>query len=336
MTSPILHRMATRPSPRHAVRRLGALLWLPLVALLAVTGRAQDDGAPPPPLKVLASVPTYGALATEIGAGLVDVYVPTRPGQDMHTVTATPSIMARVRDTDLVLHTGLDAEFWLEPLLRGSGNTRLLGDPRRMVALSDGIRLLEVPTEVSRRAGDIHAFGNVHVWADPLNVRIMAARVKDALVALRPGAEAAITARHAAFHERLTRALVRWLTDYQGLKGRPVVTYHRSWVYFLERFGLTDGGTVEPKPRVAPTASHLDELVTGMRAREVGVIIAEPFHSPEATDFLVERTGAKVLVLSTHPGFPEGDPATADIVGHFEHNLAALAAALGLEVSHQP
>lgn len=317
-----------------ARRSLAALL------LVGASLAAQDDPEPttgaPSPLKVLATVPTYGALATEIGADLVDVYVPTRPGQDMHSVTATPSIMARVRDTDLVLHTGLDAEFWLEPLLRGSGNTRLLGDPRRMVSLSDGIRLLEVPAVVSRRAGDIHAFGNTHVWADPLNVRVMAAHVKDALVALRPEAEAAITARHAAFHERLTRALVRWLTDYQALKGRPVVTYHRSWVYFLERFGLTDGGTVEPKPRVAPTASHLDELVTGMREGEVGVILAEPFHSPEATDFLSERTGATVLVLSTHPGFPEDAAGSADIVGHFEYNLAALAAALGVEVSRGP
>ena len=56
----------------------------------------------------------------------------------------------------------------------------------------------------------------------------------------------AITERYDAFHERLTRALVQWLTDAAPLRGRTVVTYHRSWIYFLDRLGLVRIGTIEP------------------------------------------------------------------------------------------
>lgn len=291
--------------------------------LLACLAAAQDA-----PLKVLATVPTYGDLAREIGGDLVEVYVPCRPGQDIHTVTATPSIMGRVRDTDLVLHTGLDAEAWLEPMLRGSGNHRLIGSTERSIVLSEGVVLKEVPTEVSRRYGDIHAFGNTHIWADPLIVRGMAVRVRDALVTLLPEHAEAITARHQDFHERLTRKLVGWLTDYKPLKGRPVVTYHRSWVYFLDRFGLERAGTLEPKPRVAPTASHLEALVETMKARDVHVVLREPFHDPDAAEFIANATGAQVLELSTHPGFPDADEG---IIEHFDRMLAELAAALETE-----
>jgi zinc/manganese transport system substrate-binding protein len=276
------------------------------------------------PLKVIATTPTYGDLARDLGRELVDVVDLCRPAQDMHQVGATPSQMARMQHADLVLYTGLDAEPWLEPMLRSSGNLALLPGNRHVITMSDGIPIKEVPAELTRALGDIHAYGNPHVWSDPLAVRTMAERVRDALVESLPGHAEEINTRHKAFHDALTGKLVEWLTKYERLKGRPVVTYHKSWPYFLERFGIEVAGTVEPKPRVAPTASHLEKLVEMMKARGVKVIIREPFQAPEAADFLAERTGARVLELSTHPEIGTGDA----IIAHFEHDLAALAAAL--------
>lgn len=295
-----------------------------LVAVFAL-GAAPVQDAPPAPLKVIATVPTYADLAQRIGGDLVDVVLLTRPGQDVHSVTATPSLMARVQGAELCLHTGLDAELWLDGLLRGSGNVDLLPGNPGSVAMSDGIALKEVPAVVDRSQGDVHAFGNTHVWADPYAVRTMAERVRDVLVRLLPAHADAITERHAAFHKELTQALIRWLTEYRSLKGQPVVVYHRSWIYFLDRFGLVQDGTVEPKPRVAPTASHLATLEERMNELDVRVIIREPFQHPDAADHVAAATDATVLVLSTHPGYPEG---VDGIIEHFDYNLRALAEAL--------
>ena len=87
-------------------------------------------------------------------------------------------------------------------------------------------------------------------------------------------------------------------------------------------------GTVEPKPRVAPTARHLDALVDAMKEADVKVVLREPYQDPKAAEFVAEATGATVLELSTHPGFPEG---IDGIIEHFDYNLAALAAAFGKE-----
>lgn len=315
-------------SPR--IHRAPAAHWLTLMAfLLSILSPARGQDATASRLKVIASVPTYGALAREIGGDLVDVVVLCRPTQDIHGVTALPSLMATLHRADLLLHTGLDAEPWIPDMLRGSGNTRLLPGRPGAVSLSDGLLLKDVPTEVSRAHGDIHAYGNTHLWTDPNNVRTMATRVRDALVAALPEHEAAISARHRDLHLRLTRALLDWLTRYAGLEGHKIVVYHNSWTYFTDRFGLVTAGTIEPKPRVVPTVSHLENLVQTMQAEDIRVILREPFQHPDATDFVSQRTGAVVLELTTHPGFPEG---VDDIIEHFEHNLAAIAAALDVDV----
>jgi len=305
----------------------------PLITLCLVLGSllgaasAQDA---PPRLKVIATLPTYAELARTIGGDLVEVVPVCRPTQDIHAVAVTPAFMARVRDADVLFPTGLDAELWLEDLLRGSQNVDLLPNPLnpRTVALIRGLELKQVPVQVSRRQGDLHAWGNTHAWADPLNVRAMAEKVRDALVDALPKHADAIRARHQAFHTELTQALVGWLTRFRGLAGEPVVVHHQSWIYFLDRFGIRQVGTLEPQPRVAPTASHLAELEQVMQDRDVQVVVREPFQPADAAEFISEATGARVLELSTHPGFPEG----TGILEHFEHNLEQLAAALGVEV----
>jgi len=305
-------------------------LFAPLLLAALALGAGGPGAAPPPqaaPLKVIATVPTYALLAQEIGGDLVEVVTLVRPSQDMHAVSATPSIVGRARDADIVLHTGPDSEPWLEPLLRQSGNLDLLPGSRLSIGMADGVRLKEAPAVLSRSQGDVHALGNPHVWTDPLVVRALGQRVRDAFIAARPEAAETFTQRHAAFDRRLTEALVGWLTRYADLAGQPVVVYHQSWIYFLDRFGLVQAETVEPKPRVTPTASHLEAVVEAIDARDIGVVVREPYQSPDATDFLAQRTGIAVVELSTHPGYPEG---TDDIVAHFEWNLSRLAEALGV------
>ena len=43
-------------------------------------------------------------------------------------------------------------------------------------------------------------------------------------------------------------------------KGTKVVTYHRSWPNFAERFGLDVIGYVEPKPGIPPSPQHTLDL----------------------------------------------------------------------------
>ena len=76
--------------------------------------------------------------------------------------------------------------------------------------------------------------------------------------------------RYTDFDMRLAAAEKRWDATMAPYKGTKIVTYHRSWPNFMERFGLDVIGYVEPKPGIppSPVAHHRsDRRHEGGRAR---------------------------------------------------------------------
>src|SRR2546421_484939 len=71
--------------------------------------------------------------------------------------------------------------------------------------------------------------------------------------------------REEDFEKRLSEAERRWLGTMAPYKGVKVVTYHRSWPNFADRFGLEIIGYVEPKPGIPPSPSHTIDLIQEMK-----------------------------------------------------------------------
>ena len=144
-----------------------ALILAPFV-LLALPAQAA--------LKVLACEPEWGALAQELGGNLVEISVATSALQDPHQIQAKPSLIARARNADLVVCTGAELEIgWLPVLLQQSGNAKVQSGQSGNFAAADFVRKLDVPTQLDRSQGDVHAAGNPHIQTDPRNIaqRIM-------------------------------------------------------------------------------------------------------------------------------------------------------------------
>jgi zinc/manganese transport system substrate-binding protein len=75
-------------------------------------------------LNVFACEPEWGALAQELGGDKVSVYLATTALQDPHRIEARPSLIARIRSTDLLICSGSELEIgWIPLLLTQSGNT---------------------------------------------------------------------------------------------------------------------------------------------------------------------------------------------------------------------
>ena len=139
-----------------------ALLAL-LAAPLALLSCSADAA-----LRVLACEPEWGALAQELGGSLVDVSVATNALQDPHQIQAKPSLIARARNADLVVCTGAELEIgWLPVLLQQSGNAKVQPGQPGNFAAADYVRKLDVPTQLDRSQGDVHAAGNPHIQTDP-------------------------------------------------------------------------------------------------------------------------------------------------------------------------
>ena len=122
------------------------------------------------------------------------------------------------------------------------------------------------------------------------------------LSAMDAADEAYFAQRYADFDKRLTEADKRWDAALAPYKGTKIVTYHRSWPNFADRFGLDVIGYVEPRPGIPPSPSHTLDLINEMKRQNVKLILVEPYFDLKTPKSIGRETGAKVLMLPPSVG----------------------------------
>ena len=188
------------------------------------------------------------------------------------------------------------------------------------------VKILEIPTgQITRAMGDVHPSGNPHYWLDPGNGRLIAQAIQQKLGELDAADKAYFAQRYADFDKRLAAGEKRWDAMMAPYKGTKVVTYHRSWPNFMERFGLDVMGYVEPKPGIPPSPSHTIELIAAMKAQGVKLIVMESYFDAKTPEKIALEVGGKVVTLAPSVG---GEKAATDYIQLFEYNVATMAAAL--------
>ena len=272
------------------------LLKLLCIALLpSVSAPAFAD------LKVFACEPHWAALVTEIGGSHADVLSATGAYNDPHFIQARPSLIARMRSTDLVVCNGADLEVgWLPVLLNQGGNEKVQpGQPGYMDASHD-MHLLQVPSSVDRAMGDIHPYGNPHFQTDPRGIGAAAADLAQRMETLDPVNAAEYQKRYANFKMRWDAAIQKWQQEAAPLKGMKLIAYHDGWVYMADWLGLDFVGFLEPKPGIPPSPGHLAELLGLIKSDGVKGIVYTPYEDAQAPDWLAQRGGIpKALIPDT-------------------------------------
>ena len=153
---------------------------------------------------MFACEPEWAALVQELGGNTVTASSATTALQDPHQVQARPSLIARLRGADLVVCTGAELEIgWLPILLRQAANPRVQPGTPGYFEAARQVRLLEVPAQLDRAMGDVHAAGNPHIQTDPRNIAAVAAALSARMQQLDPANAAAIAASSAEFHGAL-------------------------------------------------------------------------------------------------------------------------------------
>jgi zinc/manganese transport system substrate-binding protein len=174
--------------------------------LFAASTAPLPHGLAAPPVKVVTSLTTYGAIAREIIGDRGTVTSIAQGDEDPHFVQPKPSFVAVLRNADLFVTTGMDLELWVPALLDRAGNRKILEGGPGYVAAYRGIDLLEVPTSLSRAQGDIHVDGNPHIHTDPLNGIIIARNILAGLQRASPENAGFFAGREQDFEKRMLEA----------------------------------------------------------------------------------------------------------------------------------
>ena len=328
-----------------------------LLLLLSNSTTALSGEPAQKPLEVITTLGVLKSLAEEVGGARVHVECLSDPRQDPHYVEPKPTLMQKARAADALIEIGLQLELWAEKVASGSGNSKIqTGQPGRIVA-STGISTLELPTVLSREWGDVHPYGNPHVWLDPLNAKSMAENISKAFQALDParaqeyqrdlerfqgriddslfgselvkevgGRQLGRMARQGKLADylqsrNLSGLLGGWLKQAEPLRGRPVVTYHKSWIYFAERFGLSIPVEIEEKPGIPPSARHRDQVLELMKSQGIKTVLQEVFYERSAADYLAKETGAHAVIVPLDLGGEVGAKNYFELIDLILRNL---------------
>jgi len=299
-----------------------------IIAAVAATFLTGSAGNAQSKLNVVTSTEDLASIAREVGGDKVAVTALAKGYQDPHFVDPKPSFILAVNRADLYIAVGRELEIgWLPPLVTSSRNAKIQPGGRGYLDASLNVRILEIPTgQITRAMRDVQPFGNTHYWLEPGNGRLMAQAIRNKLSELSPTDKAYFSQRYDDFDRHLAAAEKRWDATMAPYKGTKVVTYHRSWPNFMERFGLEVIGYVEPKPGIPPSPSHTIELIDEMKRGGIKLIVVEPYFSLKTPQAIASQVpGGKVLVLAPSVG---GAKEATDFIQLFEYNVSLLAGAL--------
>jgi zinc/manganese transport system substrate-binding protein len=277
-------------------------------------------------IKVFACEPEWAALARELGGHKVSVFTATTALQDPHHIEARPSLIARLRQADLLVCTGAELEAgWLPMLLRQSGNAGVQPGRPGYFEAAQHVRMLEIPARLDRAEGDVHAAGNPHIQTDPRNIGVVATALAQRLAEIDPAGANHYQARQRDFAQRWNAAIKRWEQQAAPLRDVRIVVQHKGFPYLENWLGLRQIATLEPKPGMEPTSGHLAEVLDKLKREPAQMILRAAYHDGRASEWLAERAKIPAVVVPFTVG---GSDKARDLFSLFDDTVQQLLGAL--------
>jgi len=112
-----------------------------------------------------------------------------------------------------------------------------------------------------------------------------------------------------------------WMGKMLPLRGTPIVTYHKNWIYFIKLFGLEEAGTVEPKPGIPPSPKHVTSLINLMKQRNIGIILAANYFDKQKIKTVAARTNAEAVIVPLYVGGAAGVDNYFELVDYWIEGL---------------
>lgn len=269
-------------------------LSLSMITLVLVFMSAHASAA----LRVLTCEPEWQSLVETLGGEHVKAFSATTAFQDPHYIEARPSLIAKARRADLLVCTGAELEIgWLPVLVRQSGNAKIQQDQPGYFLAAAQVERIEIPAELDRSQGDLHASGNPHVHWDPYRLLTIAKALTKRLIMLDEENALHYEQRLSNFESQWNQAVTQWEATASQLKGTNVIVYHKNWSYLLNWLGVNTVADLEPKSGIPPTSAHLAKLLEITRTSKIDFIMITNYQDDKGAQWLSKKSGIPVKTL---------------------------------------
>ena len=272
-------------------------------------------------VNIFACEPEWESLAKEIGGEKVKTFSATHANQNPHYIRARPSLISKAVKADIIFCSGASLEVgWLPLLLQKAKGSVQSGNDGYLMA-SEYVKVLEKTMVADRSMGDVHPEGNPHVHLNPHNISLIAKELTKRLELIDATNQSFYRSRLDNFILRWEEAINRWEKNSSDLKGMQVVIHHKTFSYLIDWLELIEVASLEVKPGIPPTASHLKGLLQQFKSKSPDVIIRTPFDPGDGSMWLSEKINTPAIIM---PYTINGNDNSADLFALFENSINLL------------
>lgn len=313
------------------------------LSLLTATPALADE-----PLKVVASFSILGDMVANVGGDRIALTTLVGPGGDAHVFQPSPRDAKAVAAADLVIVNGLGFEGWMERLAESAGYHG------RMVVATTGVAPREMAEgeaheehagedhdhdhdhdggEAYAEAEQGHHHGDIdpHAWQSLGNAVTYVDNIATALIAADPADAAVYRANADAYKAKLTALDAKVKAAIAALppERRKIITSHDAFGYFADAYGLDVLAPQGVSTESEASAKGVAELIEQIKAAHAPAVFLENVTDPRLIKQIADETGAKIGGTLYSDALSDASGPASTYIAMFEHNLAALAEALG-------
>ena len=277
-------------------------------------------------LNVATTVAPISSIVRNIGGTSIALRGIIPDGSDSHTFEPAPSDAKLLASADLVIANGLDLEDPTLELaranLREGGEVITLGD--QTISPDQYAYDFSFPKEKGHP--------NPHLWPN-VPFAMTYAKIVAATLEARTPADTdyfgANLVRYQDVLDRLDRGImdsVRTIPEGQ----RKLLTYHDSWAYFAQHYGMTVIGAAQPSDFSEPSPQEVARLIEQIRAEKVPAVFGSEVFPSDVLAQIAREAGA-TYVDKLRDDEPPGDPGAPEhtYLGMMLTNMTLMIPALG-------
>jgi ABC-type Zn uptake system ZnuABC Zn-binding protein ZnuA len=249
---------------------------------------------------IVSSLPLQMILQEIVGTvGKVEYIVPV--GASPHTYSPKPSDAMKVSKATAFFFVSNQMDGWANNFNIKNKIEIIRLIPKNMLLLKSKFNVthndeVDDNTQAKTEDNDYTNYDS-HFWTDPVVVKSLVKILIDTLSKIDPQNANLYKSNGEAFINKLDVLDKQVANLLQNIKDKPIFLFHPSFLYLINRYHLTYGGSIERNPGQEASPKFLYDIIEKIKKSGVKAIFSEPQLPDKPAKIIAEQAVVNVYLL---------------------------------------
>lgn len=206
----------------------------------------------------------------------------------LHDYTLQVQQMQLLENAEVVILSGAGLDDFVK---------EMLADSIVSVDASENITLLCTDAQHDHSQEHTHGDTDPHIWLSPVNAKVMAENIYNALCSIYPNDKTVFTDNLSNLNLQFDNLLVYGNEQLSNIHHRDIITFHDGFAYLADTFDLHILRAIEEESGSEASAQEIIDLITLIEADQVAAIFTERSGTASSAGILHNETGISVYEL---------------------------------------